>query len=227
MRNNVQNKAEELIIYPFGGNAKEALDSIRAQNAISEQWKILGFLDDDKKKLGQTFEGYPVLGGYELAQKFSHAKILAVPGNPDNYRERDKLIQKLGVSKDRFATIADPSARIASNALIGKNVLIMANVVIGTSAKVGDHCIILPNTVVSHDCIVHDFTIIGANVTLSGFCEVGTQCYIGSGTSVRERVQIGNSSLVGLGSNVLKNIPEGVIAVGNPAQILREAGQKK
>ena len=35
-------------------------------------------------------------------------------------------------------------------------------------------------------------------------------------------VKIGNNSIIGAGSVVTKDIPEGVIAVGNPCRILRK-----
>ena len=42
------------------------------------------------------------------------------------------------------------------------------------------------------------------------------------GVLVLPGVKIGNNSIIGAGSVVTKDIPEGVIAVGNPCRILRK-----
>ncbi len=39
-------------------------------------------------------------------------------------------------------------------------------------------------------------------------------------------VAIGDDTVIGAGSVVTKDIPSGVVAVGNPCRILREVGEK-
>lgn len=51
---------------------------------------------------------------------------------------------------------------------------------------------------------------------------VGNNVWIGMGVLVLPGVKIGNNSIIGAGSVVTKDIPEGVIAVGNPCRILRK-----
>ncbi len=52
--------------------------------------------------------------------------------------------------------------------------------------------------------------------------EIGDQVWIGGGTIILPGVKIGNRSTIGAGSVVTKNIPEGVLAFGNPCKIIRE-----
>jgi maltose O-acetyltransferase len=47
-------------------------------------------------------------------------------------------------------------------------------------------------------------------------------CWIGGNTVICPGVTIGKGSVIGAGSVVTKNIPEGVLAVGNPAQVIRK-----
>ena len=42
------------------------------------------------------------------------------------------------------------------------------------------------------------------------------------GTLVREGLTIGNNSIVGMGSVVFHDIPDGVVAVGNPARVVKK-----
>ncbi|CAM4005374.1 maltose acetyltransferase [Flavobacterium branchiophilum] len=51
---------------------------------------------------------------------------------------------------------------------------------------------------------------------------IGNDCWIGGNTTIVPGVTIGNGCTIGAGSVVTKNIPDGVLAAGNPAQIIRK-----
>ena len=55
---------------------------------------------------------------------------------------------------------------------------------------------------------------------------IGKNCWLGAGVIVLPGVTIGDNTVIGAGSVVTKDIPSGVIAVGNPCRVLREIGQK-
>jgi sugar O-acyltransferase (sialic acid O-acetyltransferase NeuD family) len=214
--------SNKLLLFPFGGNARESLMSIFAINERSKEWNILGFVDDDRDKHGKDCCGIKVLGGSEVLKEIPDAYVLAVPGSPTNYRKRNEIIASLALEQSRFATIIHPSVVRAPDSTIGYNTLIMPNVVISCGVSIGCHCVVLPNTVVSHDSVVDDYCCVGSNVTISGSVHIESGCYIGSGTKIREDISIGEGSLVGLGSNVISDIGAGVIAVGSPAREIRK-----
>ncbi len=213
--------SSKLLLFPFGGNAREALLSVFALREKNAEWDILGFIDDNGAHHGKECCGIKVLGGRELLLNFPDAFVLAVPGSPTNYHSRSQVISGLGLDDSRFATIVHPSVGRSPDATIGCNTIIMSNVVISCGVTIGRHCVVLPNTVVSHDSAVGDYCCIGSNVSVSGSVHIGPNCYIGSGTKLREDISIGAGSLIGLGSNVLADIPAGVIAVGSPAKVIR------
>ena len=126
---------------------------------------------------------------------------------------------------DRFATVIHPSARISPLARIGRNVLIMAGVVVTSNAIIGDHVCILPNTVIHHDVVVGDWTLIGSNVSIAGHVRLGRNCYLGSGSRIIDGVEIGERTLIGLGSNVIADVRCDVTVVGNPARPIGPAGE--
>ena len=51
---------------------------------------------------------------------------------------------------------------------------------------------------------------------------VGSSVWIGAGVTVLPGVTIGDNTVIGAGSVVTRDIPSGVIAVGNPCRVLRE-----
>lgn len=218
--------SKKLLLFPFGGNAKEALLSVFAINRIQHEWDILGFFDDDQSVHGKDYCGTKVLGGRDVLGAYDNAYVLAVPGSPRGYLRRKGIIEGLLLDQSRFATIIHPSVVRAPDAMIGCNTLLMSNVVTSCGVQVGNHCIILPNSVISHDSVIGNYCCIGSNVSVSGSVTIAPECYIGSGVKIREHVQVGERTLVGLGSNVISNLGKNTIAVGNPARPIRAYAYK-
>ena len=70
------------------------------------------------------------------------------------------------------------------------------------------------------------------NVTILDCTKVtfGDNVWIGTNVSVLPGVTIGSNTIIGAGSVVNKDIPDGVIAAGNPCKVIRkitEADKKK
>lgn len=94
------------------------------------------------------------------------------------------------------------------------------------------------------DIFVGDNVMFGPNVTLATAghpieperrrrgmqfnipIHIGNNVWIGAGCIILPGVTIGDNTVVGAGSVVTKDIPAGVVAVGNPCRILREIGEK-
>ncbi len=90
---------------------------------------------------------------------------------------------------------------------------------------------------------VGDYTMIGPNVTVATAghpilpelrekayqynmpVHIGRNCWLGAGVVVLPGVTIGDNTVIGAGSIVTKDIPSGVVAVGNPCRVLREIGE--
>lgn len=91
---------------------------------------------------------------------------------------------------------------------------------------------------------VGDYTLFGPNVTVAtaghpinpelrqqGYqynapVYIGKNCWIGAGVVIVPGVKIGDNTVIGAGSVVTKDIPSGVVAVGNPCRVLREIGDR-
>lgn len=71
-------------------------------------------------------------------------------------------------------------------------------------------CSIGNNVTVGHSCIVHA-------------CEISDDVLIGMGSIILDRAKIGKNTLIGAGSLVKESdeIPEGVLAFGRPAKVIR------
>ena len=202
-----------LLIFPYNGNGLEAL------HCLGSAYRLAGFVDDTPEKQGADAYGHRVFDRTALAS-MPETSVLAVPGSATSFRQRAEVIGKLGVDPARLATVIHPAANVSPLAKIGKNVLIMAGVVVTSNAAIGDHVCVLPNTVIHHDVVIEAWTLIGANVTIAGGVHVGPNCYIGSGTRIMNGRSVGEGALIGLGSNVIRDVATHSTVAGNPARRL-------
>ncbi|MEL4896301.1 sugar O-acetyltransferase [Crocosphaera sp. Alani8] len=54
---------------------------------------------------------------------------------------------------------------------------------------------------------------------------IGDNVWIGGNSIILPKVNIGNNSVIGAGSIVTKNIPDNVVAVGNPCRVIKQIPQ--
>mgnify|MGYP000488757280 CR=1 FL=1 len=110
------------------------------------------------------------------------------------------------------------------NISIGKNFYTNHNVTILDGAKVtfGDNVFIAPNCVFSTAGHAIDSEQRSRGLEIALPITVGDNVWIGTNVSVLPGVTIGNNTIIGAGSVVNKNIPEGVIAAGNPCKVIRK-----
>ncbi|MDO9152672.1 MAG: hypothetical protein Q7U47_03005 [Paludibacter sp.] len=66
-----------------------------------------------------------------------------------------------------------------------------------------------------------DFCEFNPGVITGGNVEIGKGCILGVGSVIKNEISIGKNTFIGMGSVVTQNIPEGVIAYGNPCKVLK------
>lgn len=55
---------------------------------------------------------------------------------------------------------------------------------------------------------------------------IGKNCWIGAGAIILPGIKVGDNSVIGAGSVVTKDIPDNVVAVGNPCKVLRKISDR-
>lgn len=216
------NQTKKIIILGTGGTSIDILDII---NDIGDKngvkLECIGFLEDEKSKIGKIINNVKVLGPLNTAKDYKDVYFVNGIGSPTTFLNKEKIISKMNLSLDRFITLIHPSASISKSAKIGLGSVIFQNVVVGSNVKIGKHVVILPNTVISHDDLVGDYTCVAGCVYISGAVSIGKACYIGAGACVKESLSIGKGSLVGMGSVVIDNVLSRSVYAGNPAKFIR------
>ena len=207
-------------IYGAGGAGREVKEIAEMTN----QWEELVFIDDTKE-VGE-FKGIKRMP-FENFKTFylpEDTEIIIALGEP---QYKITLYNKVAEAGYSLANVIHPTAIINKSAIIGRGVIVKAGALVSSDAVVEDNVSLEEYSVIGHDTIIHTHAQISAFVVIAGHCEVGEGTYIGLSVPVKEKTKIGARTVVGMGSVVLRDLPENVIAIGNPARAMKKMdGQK-
>jgi acetyltransferase-like isoleucine patch superfamily enzyme len=70
--------------------------------------------------------------------------------------------------------------------------------------------------------VINDFVTINPSCSIAGYVSIGENTEICIGTTIIDGVNIGKNTIIGAGSLVTKDMPDNVVAYGNPCKIIRE-----
>ena len=128
-----------------------------------------------------------------------------------------------GVALDRGVTLL--ATHDAARIVIGPGVYINRHTMLDASAviEVGEDAMIGPFCYITdHDHAVQAGAKPADGALVSAPVRIGARCWLGAHVTILKGVTIGDDTVIGAGSVVTKSLPAGVVAVGNPARVLRE-----
>ncbi|MBQ4037358.1 MAG: sugar O-acetyltransferase [Clostridia bacterium] len=147
---------------------------------------------------------------------------------PSEHEKRRQLL------KEMFAEIGEgcyfePPLHISwggRQCHFGKNVYANFNLTLvdDTHIYVGDNTMFAPNVVVASAGHPTNPALRNQRLQFNATVRIGKNCWIGAGAVIVPGVTIGDDVVIGAGSVVTRDIPSGVVAVGNPCRVIRKAG---
>ena len=164
----------------------------------------------------------------ELSAERQRARLLLQQINQtrdDEPDKRNRLLKELIPAMGREVWIEPPFyCDYGYNIVLGDKVFCNFNCVILDVAPVTIGSGVLLGPAVQIYAATHPLqaSVRRLGLELSNAIDIGDDVWIGGGAIVCPGVRIGARSVIGAGSVVTKDIPEGVVAVGNPCRVLRE-----
>lgn len=132
------------------------------------------------------------------------------------------LIKKLGLDSKLFTNLFHESSEISNYSYFGNGIRVEPLSCISNNTYIGDFVNVNRMALIGHDCTIGKYTTINAGANISGYVKIGEKTEICTGVTIINNIKIGNNCIIGAGSVVTKNIPDNVVAYGNPCKIIRE-----
>ncbi len=168
------------------------------------------------------YHGEQGLRSWRIQQdKVDDVRCLAAIGGA---RGRDRLAihERFTVHGLQVAdALVHPLAAVCSTSRLGKGTQVLALAIVAAGARLGEACILNHRAAVDHECMLGDGVHLAPGATLCGCVSLGDNVMIGACAVVLPRLSIGANTIVGAGAVVTKSLPADVVAVGNPARIVR------
>lgn len=211
---------KEIVILGAGDFGKEVTWLIEDINKVKPTYIILGYLDDDKKKIHQKLNGYECLGpvSYLTELNKNHHACAVIATQDGDVR---KKFVEMFPDFDDWETLIHPSVNLSDSSTLGKGCIVCANNNISVDTRIGNQVIMNLSVTMGHDCEIGDFVSIMSGAIVSGHVTIKNGAYLGSNSTVIPGMKVGDHAKVGAGSVVIRNVKDGLTVMGVPATVLR------
>ena len=136
-------------------------------------------------------------------------------------KEYDELMHRIFPAMGCDSRVEAPISGVRfHNVSIGKNVIVMPGCLMMSAGgiTIEDGAMIAANVqLISNNHDLYERQIITCKPV-----HIGKHAWIGAGSTILPGVTIGENAVVGAASVVTKDVPANMIAVGNPARIIKE-----
>ena len=209
----------KLVIIGAGGHGRVVLDILI--NAAEHE--VVGFLDSNPALLGRRMDGRPVMGDLSCLERLHRDQgvegaVVAIGFN-DVRREFAERIDRMGVS---LINAIHPSAKLAHNVSLGRNVVICAGALVCAHCQIGDSVILNTGCIVDHETMIGTASHVCPGARLAGRVTVESGAFIGIGATVIQNLRVGYDSVVGAGAVVIQDVAPMSTVVGVPAREIKE-----
>jgi len=149
---------------------------------------------------------------------------------PSEMEKRNRLLREMFAEVGENCYIEPPlhSNWGGRHTHLGKNVYANFNLTLvdDTHIYIGDYTMLGPNVVLATAGHPIDPTLRERALQYNVPVRIGRNCWLGAGVIVLPGITIGDNVVVGAGSVVTKDLPDNVVAVGNPCRVLRPVSQR-
>lgn len=211
---------QRVLILGAGGHGRVVLD-ILLQSGTGQ---VVGFLDNNADIHGRRIDGIPVLGSIDdipsIREEYDVDGAVIAIGDNGLRRGFARQVESLGLP---LINAIHPSATLAHNVSVGRNVVIAAGVVVCAHCQIGDSVILNTGCIVDHQTMVGEGAHICPGVRIAGRVKIESGAFIGLGASVVPKITVGCEAIVGAGAVVTEDVPSLATVVGVPARPIKLA----
>ena len=215
----VKNPGAKVVIVGAGGHGRVVLD-ILVQAGV---YQVVGLLDTNPDVHGRRMDGVPILGDLNVLpvlrqQQGVTGAIVAIGDNGVRRSFADR-IDAMGIE---LINAIHPSANLARNVTLGRNVVIAAGALVCAHCQIGDSVILNTGCIVDHETMVGTAAHVCPGARIAGRVTIESGSFIGIGATVIQTIRLGCEAVVGAGAVVTRDVAPLSTVVGVPARPIRE-----
>jgi len=215
---------KNVLIIGAAQHARIVANLIKTSKSTKNLFKVIGFIDDNKKLHGSKIDGRPVLGTFNKVQeigKKTNTKYFLMGISAKHIKIRSKYYTKMIELGFKSLNAIHDSAIIDKKCVLGIGNVINPGCIINAFAQIGNNCVIYSGSIIEHEDILSDNVFVGPGVSLTANVKIGENSYIGVGSKVIPHIKIGKNVTIGAGSVILDDIPDNVTVAGIPAKKIK------
>lgn len=163
----------------------------------------------------------------ELTKERNHAYELTLRYNQtkdDETELRTSILQQLAGKLGNNVVIKPPfQCDYGYNLILGDNVFMNygCSILDCNVVEIGNNVLMAPNVQIYAAYHPTDHTLRLKDLEYADRVKIGDNTWIGGGSIILNGVTIGKNTVIGAGSVVTKDIPDNVVAVGNPCRVIK------
>ena len=138
-----------------------------------------------------------------------------------NTQTKLKLIKSVNPNQDEFINLIHKSCEFSKTVKLGIGIIVNSLTSIAAHSEIGNYVSINRNVSIGHHSKIGDYTTINPGVNIGGHTIIGNNTTIGMGSNIFNNVKVGKNTIIGGGSLVTKDVPDNVLAYGNPCRIIK------
>lgn len=152
--------------------------------------RVLAFtVDREHLPAGEALR--PVVPFEELAARHPPGEVeLFVAIGYRRMRARRPMLERALARGYALASYVSPTAVVARDAVVGRNVALLDQVLVEPGASVGDHVVCWSGVIVGHGVRIEDDAFLGARALLAGRSVVGRGSFLGLGAATINDVRL-------------------------------------
>jgi sugar O-acyltransferase (sialic acid O-acetyltransferase NeuD family) len=208
-----------VVVVGAGGHGRVVLDVL----VQAGRHRVVGFLDSNDALRGRRVDGVPVLGDIavlpEIAAEHGIAGAIVAIGDNGVRRSFAERIEDMGIA---LINAIHPSANLARNVTLGRNIVIAAGALVCAHCQIGDSVILNTGCIVDHESMIGTAAHLCPGARLAGRVAVESGAFIGIGATVIQNIRIGCEAIVGAGAVVIRDVPSMATVVGVPARLVKD-----
>lgn len=205
-------------IYGAGGLGREVLELANQVNEASKKWDEIVFIDDINPN--RKIRSHNVYSYKDLTEKYKPNELQFIIGIGEPFFRRE-FYNKITADGYSLPVLIHPDAHIPEDSVIKSGAIVFNTSYISCNIEVGENSYIHQLTSIGHGSKIAPHCVISNHSSIAGDCKIGEATYIATGVMIKQKVSVGSDTIIGMGAGVFKDIENDVVALGNPARVMR------